>query len=126
MPSFPRTTLRARQILHAAREAGLITAEDGAQDGSTVEAHASRHRLLNEERWLKRQAVLAEALAADEPGPMPQAPAWMARTRDGRRLQQERYQRLHQRLQELGEANQRPSAQQRFLATRLTKKLDSL
>jgi transposase len=95
-----------RHVLHAARDADLTTAQDAAQDGSFVEAHASRHRLVNEERLHKRQAALAQAIAADEQGQTPPTPGWMARTGDGRLAQQERYQQTHRRLKKLLEANQ--------------------
>jgi transposase len=96
-----------RQVLQDARGADLTSAENGAQDGSFVEAHASRHRLINEDRLSKRQLQLAANITADEQGESLPMPGWMARTPRGRLLQQHRYEQASQQLQKLLAANER-------------------
>jgi transposase len=103
-----------RQVLALAQDQQLTPATRGALDGTAVAAHASRHRLLNEDTLRQRAAVLAAALptpavppapagpapqatAAAVPGAVPRpaaaAPAWLAATARGRQQQQRRLQR---------------------------------
>jgi transposase len=97
-----------RQVLHAARAKGLTPAKRGSLDGSAVEANASRHRLLNQERLEKRLAQQEAAAAADALGqPPPHVPAWMAKTSQTRQAQYDRYQRAWEHLNQLLAANQK-------------------
>lgn len=77
-------------------------------DGSTVEANASRHRLVNQVTLTSRQEQLQAACISDERGePAAEVPRWMARTPLRRRHQQQRYERAQERLEQLLAANQR-------------------
>lgn len=97
-----------RQILHSARAKGLTPAKRGSLDGSSVEANASRHRLLNQERLEKRQTQWEAVLPADARGqPPPHVPAWMAKTPQTRQAQYDRYQRAREHLNRLLAANQK-------------------
>ena len=96
---------------------------DGGQvslDGSTVAAHASRHRLINNERLARRQEQLAAACAADEDGAaVSDPPAWMAATPATRKEQSERFERARERLHELQAANDRQERRRRREAKRI-------
>jgi transposase len=61
-----------RQVLEQALAAGVTPATRGAEDGTLVAANASRHKLVNEATLQKRAAVVAAAVAVDQP---PQASA---------------------------------------------------
>ena len=91
---------------------GLTDARQASLDGSTVAAHASRHRLLNEETLTHRQQALAEVVAADAAASAPASvSAWMAATPAGRQAQQDRYANAATRLAErLQENRQRPAS----------------
>lgn len=86
-----------------------ITAGSAASlDGSTVEANASRHRLVNQATLTRRQEQLSSACAVDERGELvTEVPSWMARTPLTRLAQQQRYERAQERLAQLQAANQR-------------------
>src|SRR5262245_47186304 len=56
-----------RQVIDQAVARGITTATRAALDGSTLAAHASRHRMLNRKTLDQRLAVLAQAVAADGP-----------------------------------------------------------
>ena len=71
----PLVDLLNAQALDQAQQADLTPACRGAQDGTTVAANASRHRLLNETTLDKRLQQLDQALLADTALPEPQAPA---------------------------------------------------
>lgn len=91
-----------RRVLEECRRRGMTSARRGAQDGSTVAANASRHRLLNEERLAKRRAQLEAACAADAASEANGVlPRWMARTLHGRTAQRRRFQEASLRLTEL-------------------------
>ena len=54
-----------------------------AQDGTTVAANASRHKLVNEEALQRRIGELDEVIAADEQGRSPEKlRSWMAKHTD--------------------------------------------
>ncbi len=102
-----------RQVLQQAQAAGLTTGRRASLDGTSVEAHASRHHLLNQEQVGERLQVLDAACHADAAGQEPAVrPYWMARTVPTRRRQQRRYRVAQTHLQErLAENRQRiPSA----------------
>src|SRR5712691_163257 len=63
-----------QQPLAQAIRAGLTPATRGADDGTLVAAHASRHRLVNEATLCQRAQQLAAAVAADEGVKAPPAP----------------------------------------------------
>jgi hypothetical protein len=103
-----------RQLIQVARDAQLTPGTRGAQDGSTVAANASRHRLLNEDQLTKRRLELEEVRAADEAGREPEAvPGWMAKTPEGRTAQNNRYGQAQGRLKELQAINERQSPKRR-------------
>jgi transposase len=109
-----------RQILHTARARGLTPAQRGALDGSSVEANASRHRLLNEERLEKRQEQWETVLHSDALGqPPPHVPAWMAKNPQTRRAQYDRYQRAREHLKQLLAANQKRIPSERRAANKV-------
>jgi transposase len=87
------------QVLREAIAAGYTAASRGAQDGTTIAAHASRHTLLNQRTLEKRLEVLDTARAADKAGQAPSpGPRWMA-TQPARRVQQrERYEQARMRM----------------------------
>jgi transposase len=79
-------------VLDTARSEGFVEGETGVLDGTTIRAHASRHRLLNWDRLTRRLAELEQAVAADTMGlELSQPPGWMAATPSGRREQLGRY-----------------------------------
>jgi len=83
--------LCADVVVTAQRE-GLVAGDCGVQDGTTVRARASRHRLLNLARMQKRLEALKGAVERDVQGqPLPELPAWMGVTADGRREQLQRH-----------------------------------
>jgi len=102
------------QVLHAAVEQGLTSAERAAQDGTTLAACASRHRLVNSKTLARRCQELDERLAADEQSPIAGAsePArsWMSKHPRTRRAQRVKYQRASQRMDQLQAENQRRRA----------------
>lgn len=101
-----------RQVIDAAKAAGVTTATRGSIDGSTVAANASRHRLLNREQLAKRLAAVESALANDAGGET--LPGWMAKTPHGRLAQLERLRQAERRLAELHAINARqPSTRRR-------------
>jgi len=105
-------TLNA-QLLHEAVEAELTRAERGALDGTAVAAHASRRRLINQDRLDQRveqlKAVTEDEAQGEEPGAVP---GWMAKTTRGRALQHERYSQAQEQLAKRHAANaQRPASQ---------------
>lgn len=100
------------QLLGGAVTMALTPASQTALDGSTVAAHGSRHRLLNEETLAKRQQALDEAVAVDAGGRVPDdVPGWMAATPAGRLQQQQRYQQAQTQLAgRLQENQERPAS----------------
>jgi transposase len=90
-----------RQVLQLARQHGLVSGRRTSLDGTAVEAHASRHRLLNHEQVQQRSQALDAAVQADAAGSAPAVrPYWMARTAVTRRRQQQQYRRAQDRLDE--------------------------
>jgi transposase len=87
-------------LIIAAKRQGYVHGQLGVLDGTSVRAQASRHRLLNQPRLLKRFAALQEAVGRDAAGQeVSQPPGWMAATADGRRAQLERYRRAQAELE---------------------------
>ena len=102
-------------VLQIALREKMTEATRGALDGSHVAAHASRRRLLNEERLQKRQVAIDERWRQLQRGEAPSdAPGWLARTETGLRLQKQRYQRAAEVLQERHRLNaQRPAGERK-------------
>lgn len=97
-----------RQLVEASIAAGITDARQASLDGSTVEANASRHRLINQAVLVGRRAMLDAACALDEQGAaVDAAPRWMAKTPETRHSQRLRYESAHQRLAELHTVNNR-------------------
>ena len=104
-----------RDVLHQARAHGLASGQRASLDGTAVEAHASRHRLLNQEHVQQRRQALGAAVAADAADqPLAARPYWMARTAPSRQRQQQQYRRAQAQLHERLAENRRrlPSARQ--------------
>ena len=81
------------QAVRMAVGEGLVDPHTGIQDGSTVRAAASRHRVVNAKALQQRQEILDQAIRQDEAGiPVEDGPKWLARTPTGRQDQQQRFQ----------------------------------
>jgi transposase len=97
-----------RQLVEASIAVGITDARQASLDGSTVEANASRHRLINQAVLTGRSTMLDAACAWDEQGaPVADAPRWMAKTPETRKNQRWRYESAHNRLAELHAVNNR-------------------
>jgi transposase len=95
------------QVLHVAREQRYTSARRVAQDGTTIAACASRHKLANEATLARRIDELDEAIVDDEHGTtLGVTRGWMANHPDTRCQQLARYKRASQRLKELQIQNQ--------------------
>ena len=98
------------QVSAQARQLNLSAGGRGAQDGSTVAANASRHKLLSPEVVRQRLDLLRRACAADARGEtFLGRPGWMARRR-GRAGQLARYERAAQRLEQRQRQDQQKRA----------------
>ncbi len=103
-----------RRLVEESLAAGVTSASQAALDGSTVEANASRHRLVNQATLSRRQAELAAVCATDARGEtVSEVASWMARTPLTRTQQQQRYERAAARLQGLQATNQRQDRHRR-------------
>jgi transposase len=104
-----------QQVLQQAHEQGCTAGQQASLDGTFVEAHASRHHLLNHEQLHKRLQVLHEVCAADTQGATAvEQPYWMAQTADTRQRQLQQYEQAQEQLQQRREENQQriPSKRQ--------------
>lgn len=102
------------QVLHQAVDEEVSGVTRGALDGSTVAAHASRRRLINDERLHQRLEQLTAACHADAQGHTPdEVPSWMATTAPTRTAQHKRYCQAQDHLAALQAANQRRSPSER-------------
>jgi transposase len=103
-----------RQVLGTAIEQHFTSAEREAQDGTTIAACASRHRLLNAKTLARRCQELDQQLAADQQSAAtgePQPPRrWMSRHPRTRRAQRDQYQRASERMDQLQAQNQQRRA----------------
>jgi transposase len=87
---------------------GLVHPEEGVQDGTTVRACASRHRLLNRDTLLGRRRELQAVRDQDGVGQRPESlPRWMAKTPAGRGEQSQRYAQAQEVLERRLAANSR-------------------
>ena len=90
-----------QQVLQAAQELGHTSASRCSLDGTYVEAHASRHRLLNQGQVVRRRELLEASIQADEQGVTPtEQPRWMAKTPPTRLRQKAQYDVSHRKLAE--------------------------
>ncbi len=96
------------QVLQAAMNEQITTAQRAALDSSSVAACAARRQLINPERLQKRQEAIEEALERIARGEaVTDGPRWLGRTADGLRRQKHRYQRAAEVLEERLAANAR-------------------
>lgn len=109
-----------RQIIEAAIEAGMTEANQAALDGSSYEANASRHRLINQQQLTERLEKLTASCAMDERWESPtDVPAWMANVPETRAAQRRRYERAQERLQQLHGVNNRQDSRRRRPADKI-------
>ena len=73
-----------RQLIERAMEESHLEPRVGVQDGTSVAACASRHRMLNEETLQKRRRLLAAVIAGSHEA-SEALPKWVPRTVDGQR-----------------------------------------
>jgi hypothetical protein len=100
-------TFNAKLVAQAV-EAKVADGSRISLDGSTVEANASRHRLVNDECLTRRQEQLDAACAKDaDQQPVIDPPSWMAKTPITRENQRLRFEKARQRLEELHAVNNR-------------------
>jgi len=103
-----------QQVLGAAIEHRFISAEREAQDGTTIAACASRHRLLNAKTLALRCQELDQQLGADQQSAAlsesQPTRRWMSRHPRTRRAQRDQYQRASERMAQLQAENQRRRA----------------
>jgi transposase len=98
----PRLDDFQRQALALAQQQELTPGCRGALDGTSVAADASRRRLLNEAKLLRRREQLEQSLQGQTP-----LPPWMAPTPRGRQQQQRRLQQAGQIMAERQARNRR-------------------
>jgi transposase len=108
-----------RQVLYVARAQRLLCGERVAQDGTTIAANASRHRMVKEETLVRRTNELEAAIAADKQSPSCNVPGWMAKTPDTRLLQRDRYRRAGEQMRQLQAENQQRRACKRQDPTKI-------
>lgn len=90
-----------QQVLQEAQEHGHTSGSRGSLDGTCVEAHASRHRLLNQGQIARRRGLLETAIQADEQGATPaEQPGWLAKTPRTRLRQRAQYDVAQHKLDE--------------------------
>ena len=101
-----------KDVVRQAIECGMTDASEGAIDGSTIAASASRHRLLNEEQLAKRIEKLRVACDQDDRNEpvknmetKEKQGAWVATTPTGRKGQLVRYERADMALRSRLKAN---------------------
>jgi len=94
------------QVLQAAMNEQITTAQRTALDSSSVAACAARRQLVNPERLQKRQEAIEEARERLARGAaILDGPRWLGRTADGLRRQKYHYQRAAEVLKERLAAN---------------------
>jgi transposase len=94
------------QVLDAAVAENMTSATRAALDSSSVAAHASRRRWLNEEGLQQRRETIDTALECLQQGNVASdQPRWLARTETGLREQKRRYCRAAEVLRQRHAAN---------------------
>jgi transposase len=114
------------QVLQVACAENLTPAARVALDSSSVQAHASRRQLLNEERLQKRSQVIEETLQRLQRGEtVADGPGWLAQTETGLHRQLQRYRHAAEVLHQRQEANaQRRSSKRKPAETILVSPTD--
>jgi hypothetical protein len=101
-------------VISQAVAANQTSATRAALDSSSVAAHASRRRLLNEAGLQQRRQTIDAALACQQRGEiLAEIPAWLAKTVTGLRQQRQRYQFAAAVLQQRLLANAQRSSDKR-------------
>lgn len=97
-------------MIEQAIQEGLVVAEEGVLDGTSIRACASRHRMVNNSILERRIGELQATILLDQTGQRPDlVPSWMAKTPKGRREQSKRFAKAQEALNRRLEANaQRP------------------
>jgi transposase len=72
-----------KQLIHNAMDQQLLDPSDGVQDGTSIAACASRHRMVNERTLVSRRQVLQELIDGSF-GENEVQPMWVPKTMDGR------------------------------------------
>jgi transposase len=108
------------QVLQSATEKGFTSACRVAQDGTTVAANASRHKLVNQETLQRRIGELDKVIEADDQGRSPEKlRSWMAKHADTRQTQRAAYERAAERMDTLQAENQKRRACKRRPAEKI-------
>jgi transposase len=108
------------EVLQSATEEGFTSARRVAQDGTTVAANASRHKLVNQETLQRRIGELDEVITADEQGRSSEKlRSWMAKHADTRQTQRAGYERAAERMDMLQAENQKRRACKRRPAEKI-------
>jgi len=73
-------------LIRRAMEDDLLDAEEGVQDGTTIEACASRHRVVNQSTLQKRREILQEVIDSEAPDTArdEEVPKWIPASAAGR------------------------------------------
>lgn len=71
------------QIIHNAIDQNLLDPEDGVQDGTSVAACASRHKMVNRQTLDRRMVLLEDLIEGRHPRSEP-IPSWVPPTDSGR------------------------------------------
>jgi len=108
------------QVLQSAVDREYTSARRAALDGTTVAAHASRHKLMNEETLKRHLEELEETISLEEEGASPErVPGWMAKHPETRQEQRVQYERAAERMEQLQVENRRRRACKRKPPERL-------
>lgn len=103
-----------RRVVERALAEKVSSGSQASLDGTTVEANASRHRLINPATLARRKEELNFVCALEERGEqVAPVPAWMARTPRTRCCQKQRYERAQERLAQLQAVNRRQDPHRR-------------
>src|ERR1700677_2952266 len=104
-----------QQVVAAVSTLCPEVADSETLDGTTLEANASRHKMVRLETVEKHLVQLEQAQTATaENQPAVQQPEWMAKTPAGRQRQLDRHRQAKKRLQEMHERNNRRDKDKRL------------
>jgi transposase len=102
-------------VVRMAIQEGLLDAEAGFLDGTSIRAAASRHRVVNQKTLERRRQVLAQAVQNDDENkPLEAVPQWMAHTPNGRISQQERFDQAAEEMARRQQENAKRSKDRRL------------
>ncbi|HYJ03814.1 MAG TPA: transposase [Chthoniobacterales bacterium] len=99
-------------LLAVAMEEGLLDASEGVLDGTYFRSNASRHRMVNREKLMRRIAELEAAIAGTTAAA--DIPAWIGKTPAGRVAQLARLRRAEEILQRRLENNAKKRSDHRL------------